>query len=336
MTAKAPHINASFSAKPLAPAARVAVSRCATYSVPLIRRAIEEVLEPFGGLGAFVQPGARVVLKPNFVQGRPAERAANTHPLFIFAVAQLVRECGGQPLIADSPGWGTAEGVARVNGLAELAHGEGIPILTLRDPERPPLGSVNISQLRLSATIRRADVVINLPKFKAHQQMLLTLGVKNVFGCVPGRRKAALHMLSRDDRRWFARMLVENYLLVSPALTIMDGIIAMEGNGPSNGDPRPLGVVMAATDAVALDRVAVEIIGLPWRKLTTLVAAEEMGAGCVELERIEVIGPPLESLCVHNFRLPLLMPISFSPWRVLRGLVRNYIITIHQRRKQAT
>lgn len=313
---------------------RVAVSRCKSYDPSSVRQAIEQVLEPFGGMGAFVRAGARVVLKPNFVQGRPAERAANTHPVFIMAVAELVRECGGVPLIADSPGWGTAEGVARANGLEPLAQSAGVPIVTLRDPERLPDGRVSVRQLRVSSTIRSADLVINLPKFKAHQQMLMSLAVKNVFGCVPGRRKAGLHMLSRDDRHWFARMLVENYLAVQPALTIMDGIVAMEGNGPSNGDPRPLGVVMAATDAVALDRVAVEIIGLPWQKLTTLVAAKEMQAGCVDLERIEVVGPPLDSLRVNGFRLPLLMPISFSPLRILRGLIKNYLITLRQRREQ--
>ncbi len=315
--------------------ARVAIASCDAYVRAETRRAIEHVLEPFGGMGAFVRSGARVVLKPNYVQARPAERAANTHPVFILAVADLVRECGGVPVIADSPGWGTAEGVARMNGLEELAQREGIPILTLRDPVRPPQAAVSVSQLRISKTIREADLVINLPKFKAHQQMLLTLAVKNVFGCVPGRRKAALHMLSRDNRQWFARMLVENYALVRPALTIMDAIVAMEGHGPSNGEPRTLGLVMAATDAVALDRVAVEIIGLPWRQLSTLVAAEQMGVGCVDLDRIEVIGPPLERLRVADFRLPLLMPISFSPWRIVRGLVRNYIITLRQRRQQA-
>jgi uncharacterized protein (DUF362 family) len=312
----------------------VALARCDDYTPERVRHAIEEVLAPLGGMKAFVRPGARVVLKPNFVQGRPAERAANTHPVFIATVAQLVRECGGSPIVADSPGWGTAEGVATICGLAPIAKSMDLPIVTLRDPEHIPAGRVTVKHLRASTTIRSADVVINLPKFKAHQQMLLTLAVKNVFGCVPGRRKAALHMLSRDDRRWFARMLIENYCAVRPALNIMDGILAMEGNGPSNGSPRQLGVVMASTDAVALDRVAVELIGLPWRELTTLVAAEEMGIGCVDLERIRLVGPSPESLRISDFRLPLLMPISFSPWRVVRGLVRNFFIMRRQRYAQ--
>ncbi|MCX7625823.1 MAG: DUF362 domain-containing protein [Candidatus Sumerlaeaceae bacterium] len=334
MTTRQMTTRADTSTSRLPSNSRVAIARCPCYDPSVVRQAILQVLEPFGGMGAFVQAGARVVLKPNFVQGRPAERAANTHPVFIVAVAELVREYGGDPIVADSPGWGTAEGVARANGLEPLARRVGLPIVTLRDPVRFRDTRVSVRHLRVSATVRSADLVINLPKFKAHQQMLLTLGVKNVFGCVPGRRKAGLHMLSHDDRHWFARMLVENYLAVRPALTIMDGIVAMEGNGPSNGDPRPLGVVMAAADAVALDRVAVEIVGVPWQELTTLVAAKEMQAGCVDLERIELVGPSLESLRVSNFRLPLIMPISFSPMRILRGLIKNYLITLRHRREQ--
>jgi uncharacterized protein (DUF362 family) len=313
----------------------VALARCETYEPQAVREALTSVLAPFGGMQRFVRPGARVILKPNYVQGRPAERAANTHPVFIVAVAQLVRECGGQPLVADSPGWGTAEGVARISGLAELASTHGIPIQTLDRPQPVSSPHVTVRHLRLSATIREADLVINLPKFKAHQQVLLSLAVKNVFGCVPGRRKAGLHMLSGDDRQWFARMLVQTYLAVRPGLTLMDGILAMEGSGPSNGTPRKLGLVMAATDCVALDRVATEIVGVPWRELTTLVAAEEMSAGCTDLDRIEIIGPPLDSVRVHNFKLPLLMPISFSPWRIARGFIRNSLIVLRQRREQA-
>lgn len=314
------------------PSARVVLTPCSNYEPAVLRSALHELLGPLGGMAAFVRPGARVVLKPNYVTARPADRGANTHPQLILAVAELVRECGGTPIVADSPGWGSAESVARVSGLADLARAVDLPIVTLDDPIHPTRSVPRIRHLRTSRTVAEADLVINLPKFKAHQQLLLTLAVKNVFGCVPGRRKAALHMLSRDDAQWFGRMLVENYLAVRPALTILDGIVAMEGNGPSNGTPRRLGLLMAGTDAVAIDRVAVEIVGVAWRQLPTLAAAADMGVGCTDLGSIELIGPPLENFRVADFRLPLLMPISFSPWRVLRGLIRNYIILYRERR----
>jgi len=310
---------------PSKPHSRISLVRCPDYDLARVRQALRELLEPFGGMKAFVSAGARVVLKPNYVVARPADRCANTHPVVILAVAELVRECGGEPIVADSPGWGSAENVAEVSGFAPLARQAGIPIVSLKDPVRPSTPHT-VRFLRTSATIQQADVVINLPKFKAHQQMLLSLAVKNVFGCVPGRRKAALHMLSRDDRHWFARMLVENYQAVQPQLTIMDAIVAMEGNGPSNGTPRPLGFLMAGTDCVAMDRVAVEILGIPWRELTTLAAAAEMGVGCTRLDEIDIVGPPPHELRLAEFHLPLLMPISFSPWRIARGLIRNYII----------
>ncbi|AXA36696.1 hypothetical protein BRCON_1919 [Candidatus Sumerlaea chitinivorans] len=312
----------------------VALARCDRYESARLRETLQEVLEPFGGMRAFVRPGMRVLLKPNYVVARRAEAAANTHPLFILAVAELVRECGGEPFVGDSPGWGSARGVAKVSGFLSVAEATGIPVVELSGAVASPLPFGTTKHLKLSRVVCEADLIINLPKFKAHQQMLMTLAVKNCFGCVPGRRKAALHMLSRDNREWFARMLVENYVLVRPQLHLMDGILAMEGNGPSNGKPRPLGVVMAATDAVAMDRVAVELVGLPWHQLTTLVAARDMGVGVTDLEKLELIGPPLDSLRCSTFELPLLMPISFSPYRVLRGLVRNYLIRWAERRRE--
>jgi len=254
----------------------VALTRCDHYESEQLRDALRQVLEPFGGMRAFVRPGMRVLLKPNYVVARRAEAAANTHPAFILAVAELVRECGGEPFVGDSPGWGSAQGVAKVSGFLSLAEAAGIPVVELGGPVAKPLTFGTTRHLKVSQMLCEADLIINLPKFKAHQQMLMTLAVKNCFGCVPGRRKAALHMLSRDSREWFARMLIENYMLVRPQLHLMDGIVAMDGNGPSNGTPCPLGVVMAATDAVAMDRVAVELVGLPWHRLPTLVAAQQL------------------------------------------------------------
>jgi uncharacterized protein (DUF362 family) len=296
-----------------------------------VRAAIVRTLEPFGGMGAFVRPGAKVLLKPNYVMARPAERGANTHPAFIVAVAELVRECGGEPFVADSPGWGTAEGVAATTGLAEHARAMNLPVHTLGNGLRVNTPGATTRKLRIDREVRAADVVINLPKFKAHQQMLMTLAVKNLFGCVPGRRKAWIHMLSRDDHHWFGRMLVENSLAVSPALTIMDGIIAMEGRGPANGEPRNLGVVMAGIDCTAIDRVAVELTGLPWRELFTLAAAAEMGVGETDLSKIEVAGKTVAEMRCPDFAIPRLTPISFSPYRVLRGLIRNWFVQRGQR-----
>jgi uncharacterized protein (DUF362 family) len=306
--------------------AKVSLQRCVSYDPAAVRAGIVAALGPFGGMSAFVRPGNRVLLKPNYVMARPAERGANTHPVFIAEVARLVLECGGEPFVADSPGWGTAQSVAHANGLGDAARGMDLPVRTLRKSEwRATRGSA-VAGIRVAREVLDADVVINLPKFKAHQQMLLTLAVKNLFGCLPGRRKAWLHMVSKDDPHWFGRMLVENYLAVNPALAIMDGIVAMEGRGPANGDPRPMNLVMAAVDHVAMDRVAAELVGVPWRQVFTLAAAEAMKVGETEIDRIEVVGARIAELRQPDFSLPRLVGISFSPWRVARGWLRNLLL----------
>jgi uncharacterized protein (DUF362 family) len=311
------------------PPARISLEHCETYEMGAVRAAIECALELFGGMGAFVRPGARVLLKPNFISGmipRPVEAAATTHPSVIITVAQLVRDCGAEPFVADSPAFGRTESVARVTGLTPLAEKMGLPVATLNAGEWRATHRVAVKELRISKDVLAADVVINLPKFKAHQQMLMSLAVKNLFGCIPGRRKAMLHLQSRDDHAWFGRMLIENYLLVRPALTIMDGIVAMEGCGPLKGSPKPMGIVMAGTDCVAMDRVAVELIGLEWRRLFTLAAAAEMGVGETDLSRIVILGRTIEEMLVPDFQLPRLTPISFSPYRVVKGWVKNQLL----------
>ncbi len=295
---------------------RVGLQKCDSYDPGAVREALLNALTPLGGMGFFVRPGQRVLLKPNYVMARAAERAANTHPVFITEVARLVRDCGGEPFVGDSPGWGSAEAIAR-------AHGLNLPVATLRRAEWKPFAGRTIQGMHISREVTDSDVVINLPKLKAHRQMRMTVAVKNVFGCVPGRRKAWLHMISRDDPDWFARMLVENCRLVNPALHIVDGVVAMEGNGPANGDPRPLGIVLAGPDPTAVDRVAAEVVGVPWRDVFTLAAAERLGFGETNLDRIEIVGTPWNEVACPDFRIPRLIGISFSPWRIARGWVRH-------------
>lgn len=322
----------------LAPKPLVSLERCPSYQNQELLASLERALAPFGGMSHFVRPGARVLLKPNYVMAREAERGANTHPAFILAVAQLVAACGGVPMVADSPAFGTTESIARKNGMMALEPPpQGLPpLVTFRGGEWVKASGQTVRRLKIAHPVRQADLVINLPKFKAHRQMLLSVAVKNLFGCIPGRRKAWIHLLSHDDRDWFARMLVENYDLIRPGLTLVDGVIAMEGNGPSNGQPHPLELVMAGIDCVAIDRVAMELLGWPWRDLWTLTAAEAMGVGQTDLKRIELAGESLDKWHIEDFKLPELIPIRFSAYRVVRGWVRNLVLQLHGAKAKAT
>ena len=313
----------------------VSISQCPHYERQQLVRAIRAALEPLGGMKRFVRPGRRVLLKPNFVLARRVEEAANTHPAFVIEVARLVREAGGEPFIGDSPALGSARHVASRCGLLALAQEADVPIIEFRATRKivSPRGRAGRS-LRIAVEALDADVVINLPKLKVHGQMYLTLAVKNLFGCVRGRRKALLHQQVGGRPIEFARMLVDVCRIVRPALTIMDGIVALERMGPTGGDPRRLGLVVAGSDCTAMDRVVCEIVGANPEKLLTLAAAREVGFGEGDLNAIEVIAdskavrPPLASLAPTPASRPFVLPerlsaLSFSPWRIARGLARQ-------------
>ncbi|MEE8483320.1 MAG: DUF362 domain-containing protein, partial [Nitrospinota bacterium] len=150
-----------------------------------------------------------------------------------------------------------------------------------------------------------ADRIINLPKLKTHTQMFMTLGVKNIFGCIVGKRKGQWHFSAGMDRLFFARMIVELYSAVSPDLTILDGVLGMEGNGPGTGGrPRQCNILMASPDAVALDRVVLEIIGAQPQRVFTNSVAAEYGVGETELSNIQVVGDSMEECRVEGFEFP--------------------------------
>jgi ferredoxin len=154
--------------------------------------------------------------------------------------------------------------------------------------------------------------------------MLLTLGIKNLFGCVPGPRKALWHLKAGEDRRLFSRMLVDLYQMIQPSLTILDGVVAMEGNGPSSGDPVPVGLILAGGDALGVDQVVCDILGIPRRSLVTNRVALEKGMG---RERIEILGERLDQIRVTGFKFP---PLSRTDWSLpgfLKRAVKNALGT---------
>lgn len=306
----------------------VALASCTDYNPSSIRNSIEKLLVSLGGIERFVKPGEKVLLKPNLLSAVPPERAVTTHPEIVKAVGRLVMDAGGKPFIADSPGAIGFLKVARESGMEKAASELGIPLFALSDSVTHKTGDERIFRiLEISRHALEADRVINLPKLKTHTQMLMTLAVKNIFGCVVGRRKAQWHLKAGNDRYFFARMLVELYEAVSPCLNIMDGILGMEGDGPgSSGTPVECGILAASADGVAMDRTLLEIIGVDPEKVYTNVAAKEMGVGQTDLASIRIEGEPISSFKVKKFRLPEVSDLVPIPG-FLRSILTNQLTT---------
>ena len=300
-----------------------------SYELHQLRASLEYLLDPLGGIGAIVKKGDRVLLKPNLLTGSRPTKECITRKEIVYCVAQLVQEVGGKPFLGDSPAFGSAKGVAKANGYLPLCAELDLPIIEFHG-QRYATESENFNHLRLSKEAMNADVVINLPKVKSHTQLTMTMGVKNLFGCVPGKMKAWWHMEAGKNAERFGEMLVETAKAISPNLTIIDGIIAHEGNGPSGGQPRELGMLGASTDVFALDRAVIEILKVDPRLVPTLAAQVRLGL-CQNLSEIRFPYSSPEELSVNDWQLPdALMPIDFGLPRVLRSSFKHFYIRFIQ------
>jgi len=255
--------------------------------------ALRAVLEPLGGMGAFVGRGARAVLKPNFLRISGPAEAICTHPEIIRQTARLAREAGAaEVVVTDSPGIGTARRCAQRLGLED---GPDFTIADADDGVDAAVPGSPFQKLAVSRRMREADSLINLPKAKTHGQMVLTGAVKNTFGGVVGFEKAQWHYRAGRDPRAFAQLLVHIHSLLAPKLHVLDAVIGMEGNGPGAGTPRRLGCLVAATNGHALDAVLCRIVDVDPAKVYTLAAAAELGLAFGP-DEIEIVGPAPESL----------------------------------------
>ncbi|MBR8833984.1 MAG: DUF362 domain-containing protein [Stigonema ocellatum SAG 48.90 = DSM 106950] len=303
----------------------VSLIRANSYEQEGLRDSLETLLEPLGGMGAFVKPGSRVLLKPNLLTGARPSKECTTRAELVYAVAQMVIEAGGKPFLGDSPAFGSAKGVAVANGYLPILEDLNIPIMDFHG-QRYQTVNEEFNHLLLCKEAMEADVVINLPKVKSHAQLVLTLGVKNLFGCVPGKMKAWWHMEAGKDANRFGEMLVETARAIHPNLTILDGIIGHEGNGPSGGEPRPLGILAASPDVFALDRAMVEILNVPPSQVPTVAASLRLGV-CPELEAIHFPHLHPDLLTIDDWRLPdKFMPIDFGMPRVIKSTFKHFYI----------
>ncbi len=290
----------------------VSIVKCSDYDRNRVFEAVRRSVDLLGGMSTFVKAGERVLIKPNLLMARPPEMAVTTHPEILRAVIRLARDAGAEVLVGDSPGLGSARTVCEKSGIMAVIEEEGA-VLTELDEAVPVKGGGQFHRFEIARAVSEADVVINLPKLKTHGMMTLTGAVKNLFGCIPGRRKAQWHLSAGVNRDAFATMLVELCAMIRPRLTIMDAVVGMEGNGPGSGDPREIGLVLGGQDPVALDAVAGAIVGADPELLYTLRAAAAAGKGETRLDRIRLLGERLEDVKVRGFRLP---PQEHTEWHL--------------------
>ncbi len=299
----------------------VSIVKCENYDEGKILTALRQSMNLIGGAHAFINKGNRVLLKPNLLYGKSPEKAVTTHPSILKGMIQIVREVGGIPSIGDSPSVGSLARTAEKAGIKAVADDMKCPLVEFNKPALSPRGGGSLfKQLEIDRTVLEADVVIDLPKWKTHTQMLLTMGVKNLFGCIPGSKKALWHLKAGEDAKVFAQILVDIYKIVRPSLTLLDGVVGMEGNGPNSGHPIPIGLILASGDSLSLDQVVCDLLGISRKSLLTNRVAFDQGLG---KEEIDVFGEKVEDVKISNFQFPALSRIDWGLPGFLSKALKN-------------
>lgn len=322
----------------MSPMSVVSIVRCPSYSPTDVEPAIAEALR-LAGLDGELQ-GRKVLLKPNLLSTRKPEEAVTTHPEILRALGQIAIGGGCSVSVGDSPPFAgqNPDKYARlceVTGTAEVARALDMPMVRFEASSRaaPNPSGRFYKSFEIGEAVLDADVIVNIPKLKTHGLTAFTGAVKNVFGCVPGVRKGLFHVQAAEDRTVFAQMLVDLLSAVKPGVHVMDAVVAMEGEGPNNGNPRQIGLILASSDPVALDAVACTIVGIAPLSIDTTRLAAEQGLGCGDIASIEIRGEKIEDVLVRDFQ-----PSSGrSDWtRIpapIRQLLRRKLVAIPVVRK---
>lgn len=271
--------------------ARVVVVPCPTYREEIVYQAVKCGIDLLGGMEKFVKPEEKILVKPNFLSAAAPESAVTTHPSVMKAVFRILQETGcGNIKYGDSPGHGSCQGAASKLGLDENdVFGAKLADMSQEVLVSYPEG-MTAKEFYFAKEVTEADAIINLCKMKTHALERVTGAVKNLYGLICGYRKAAGHV-KYPNASIFARMLADIHRCVKPRLHIMDGIVAMEGNGPGSGDPIPMNVLLFSEDPVALDTVFCHLVYLNPEMVPTNTQGMAMGIGTCLAEEIEIVVP---------------------------------------------
>src|SRR4030042_736518 len=304
--------------------ARVVIIRCDTYADDQVLTAIQKGFDMLGGVSVLAKPGERIVMKPNILIGTDPDKGVTTHPAVFRAVGKLLRDAGASVSYGDSPCFGKSEPNLRKSGIKEVGDELGF-IAADFDSGRTVShkDALLMKKFVVANGVLDSDGLVSLPKFKTHGLVRFTGAVKNQFGCVPGLLKSQYHVKLPDPYD-FATMLVDLNTLVKPRLCVMDGIMAMEGNGPRSGKPKKMNVLLLSADLIALDATACRIIDLDPVNVPTSKPGEQSGLGTYHAENIEIVGENIEQFFDNKFDVIRTPPVSCTSSR-LRTFVKNQI-----------
>ncbi len=280
----------------------VAVSRCEDYEEEKIHKSMDEVLNLCGGLD-FIKPGMNIAIKANLVAGMGPEKACTTHPKLLLDLCKRIIDKGANVTVGDSPGGPFSKiyinQIYKLTGIKELEQFGVMLNNNFNGVEIKFPDGLKCKEFSMTEYLKDADAVINFCKLKSHGMMALSCGVKNLFGIIPGTIKQEFHF-RYPNYNDFANMLIDLNEYLKPKLTIVDGILAMEGNGPTAGVPKQVGLLIASKNQYKLDYVCAHIIGLAMENVPTIEESFKRGFVPKDVHDIEC-NVNIDELVVKDF-----------------------------------
>jgi uncharacterized protein (DUF362 family) len=311
---------------------KVSLVKCSDYNSQAVHSAILKHFELQGGIESFISKGDKVLIKPNMIAPKPASCATQTDPAVIIELAKILLDFGAKPFVADSPAWANMAACAEAIGIVEPLNKLGVQIKQLRRPVYRRLEHSG-AKIGISSVALDADKIINLPKLKTHQQLVATIAVKNIFGCVSGKAKAIWHYRKGATFDDFCTMLIDIYKLLNPVITIVDGVVMMEGPGPISGNPRKLGWLIGAVDPMAAEIVCCDLIGLSVEQLPMVATARKIGFGCTDRKNIQIVGDSPSAESQIEIVPAELTPLIFTPVRIVKSILKQIFILVKSVRR---
>ena len=286
----------------------VSIKKCDNYNYEKVKKSVEQCFENLGGIEKYIKKGERVLLKTNLVMRKEPKEAATTHPAVTAAIAEILTDYGAYVEIGDSPGGPFNEvilkSIYKHTGMESAARKSGASLSfdTTSKTVKNPYGA-KLKELTLTNMVLKADKVISVGKLKTHCMTRMTGAVKNMFGAVPGTKKAEYHFNCQDIES-FANCLCDICAFVNPVLSFLDAVTGMEGNGPTAGKARHIGLIMAGDNPFELDMAAAKVINTPPEEIPLLKCAIDRRLCSMDLSKTEFFGEPLSDCVIKDFAVP--------------------------------
>lgn len=304
----------------------VSLEKCNFYAQNEVDKSVIKLINNLDSILKFVKKGQKVLLKPNIVKGANPEECATTHPVVIEAVIKILKEQNCKVFVGDNPFADDAIEAMNICGIYDVCkkHDVEIAIFDQKINIKNKNGLV-VKEFSLTHYLQEVDAIINIPKLKTHSQLYFTGAVKNLYSIMPGPKRGFYH-LKYSNMEYFANMLLDLYYLLRKkvVLNIIDGIYGMEGNGPCGGNPKFAGILAASSDAIALDFVMCNLIGLDVKNLATAYYAKKRKDFLFNPNNIKIVGEAIENIKIKPFKEAEFHTLNMMPKFVSK--FQSYII----------